>query len=57
LKMLRARQIRINRQTLQLDRMQIEQADDPGIGSEVQNTARLQEALLELAERIGSDGQ
>lgn len=52
LKMLRARQIRINRQTFQLDRMS--KADgDMEVREELRNTARQQEQLLEMAEKIG----
>jgi hypothetical protein len=59
LKMLKARQVRINRQTRQLDRIRSESGGqpDPAIQTELNNAARQQETLVELAEEIGDGGQ
>lgn len=57
--MLKSRQVRINRQTRQLDRIRTESGTtpDPAIETELNNAARQQETLVELAEKIGEGGQ
>jgi hypothetical protein len=50
--MLRAAQLRVNRQTRQLDAIQGDQPLDGNLQAEIQNIAELQAQLLEMAERI-----
>lgn len=56
LKMLRARQVRINRQTRQLDRMRGEQPEDQAVRTELEKAARQQDELRQLSEKLGEGG-
>ncbi|MCE2791272.1 MAG: hypothetical protein LW697_02335 [Blastopirellula sp.] len=50
--MLRAAQLRVNRQTLQLDTIRGDRPIDGDLQAELRNIAELQAQLLEMAERI-----